>query len=231
MNDNFYDATVKETNSEFTLSKVFSWLFIALGVTALTSWGFAALITAGFITADAYLAIMIAAIVLMFVETFVIQFRVIRDNKPLVVPYVIYAITMGLMLSSIVAYIDSWLIIISFGVTAGLFGVMALYGYVTKRSLNRMGSMAFAFLFGALLVSLINIFMRSTTIDWIVSFVTFGAIMLFISYDMWRVKQILNSGYGTSNLCLYCAFQLYVDFMYIFIRVLSIVVRLYGNNR
>lgn len=224
-----YSSTVSQTN-EFSLAKVFGWLFMALGVTALSAYGFAALLSSGIISPDIYLYVMIGAIVFMFIETFVIQYRVLKDNKSLTIPFVIYAITMGLMMSSIVLVIDSKLIIVSFGISAALFGVMALYGYFTKRSLNKMASMCTVLLLGALIISLINIFLQSTQIDWIISFVTFGIIMLFISIDMWRIKTIIDSGINSKNLCQYCAFELYVDFMYIFLRVLQYIA-IFTSNR
>lgn len=225
----YYDATV-ERSSSFSLSKVFGWLFMAMGITAVSAYGFAFLFMSNLISGEAVAGIMIAAILLMFVETFVIQYRVLRNNKSLLIPYIIYSLTMGVMLSTVIAVVNSVYIALAFGITAGLFGVMALYGYFTKRNLNTMGALAFTLLFGSLIVSLINIFMGSETIDWIVSFVSFGAIMLFISFDMWRIKKIADAGFGNSNLCLYCAFQLYIDFIYIFMRVISFMARI-ANNR
>ncbi len=214
------DTTLSQSTS-FSLAKVFGWLFLALGITAASAYGFFALISTGLISPEAYLIVMVVAIVAMFIETIVIQFRVIRSNKSLVVPYIIYALSMGLLMSSIVLVVNSIYVITSFGITAMLFGVMALYGYLTKRDLSRMASMSFTVLLGAIIVSVINIITRSSTIDWIISFVTFGVIMLFVSVDMWRIRRIADSGMGSQNLCLYCAFQLYIDFIYIFMRVLQ----------
>ena len=225
----YYDATM-ERSSSFSLSKVFGWLFMAMGITAVTAYGFAFLFMSNLISGEAVAGIMIAAILLMFIETFVIQYRVIRNNKSLMIPYIVYSLTMGVMLSTVIAVVNSVYIALAFGITAGLFGVMALYGYLTKRNLNTMGALAFTLLLGSVIVSLINIFMGSSTIDWIVSFVSFGAIMLFVSFDMWRIKKIAESGMGSSNLCLYCAFQLYIDFIYIFMRVISFMARI-ANNR
>ncbi|MCH5180653.1 MAG: Bax inhibitor-1 family protein [Erysipelotrichales bacterium] len=225
----YYDAAI-EKSSSFSISKVFGWLFMALGITAVTAYGFAYLFLSGLISYEGFELIMIIAVVLMIVETFVMQFRVLKNNKSLTVPFVIYSITMGLMLSTFVAIINPVYIALAFGVTAMLFGVMALYGYLAKRDLNRMGALAFSLLLGTLIISIVNIFIASSTIDWIVSFVSFGAIMLFVSFDMWKIKTIAERGYGTSNICLYCAFQLYVDFIYIFMRVLSFIAR-FANNR
>ncbi len=225
----YVDVTL-ENSSSFSLAKVFGWLFLAMAITAASAYGFAWLLMSGLISADAFLMVMIAAIVLMFVETFVMQFRVIRNNKSLVVPYIIYALSMGLMLSTVIVVVNSFYIALAFGITAILFGVMALYGYLTKRNLNAMAGIAFSLLLGSLFISLINWLVNSSTIDWIVSFVSFGAIMLFVSVDMWRIKKIAESGIGNSNLCLYCAFELYIDFMYIFMRILSFMQRA-SNNR
>lgn len=219
-----------EQSASFSLSKVFAWMFLALGVTALTAYGFAALLGMGFISPDAYLIVLGVSVVLMFIESFVIQYRVIRNHKSMIVPFIIYAITMGFMMSSIILVVDSMYLILAFGVSAGLFGIMALYGYTTKRSLNRMGSVAFMLLAGSLLISLFNIFIGSSEVDWIVSFVSFAAIMLFVSVDMWRLKSIINSGVDSPNICMYCAFQLYIDFIYIFMRVLSFIIRYTNNN-
>ncbi|MCH5172380.1 MAG: Bax inhibitor-1 family protein [Erysipelotrichales bacterium] len=225
----YYDATLERSTS-FSIYKVFGWLFMAMGITAVTACGFALLLMSGFISGEAYAVIMIASVLLMFVETFVMQYRVIRNNKSLIFPFIVYSITMGVMLSTFVILVNPLFIALAFGITATLFGVMALYGYLVKRDLNIMGSLAFSLIIGAFIISMVNIFIASDTIDWIVSFVSFGAIMLFVSVDMWRIKKIAESGIGTSNLCLYCAFQLYIDFIYIFMRVISFFSRVSNNK-
>ena len=225
----YYDATI-ERSTTFSISKIFGWLFMAMGITAVTACGFALLLMTDFISPNAYAIIMIIAVLLMFIETFVMQYRVLRNKKSLILPFIIYSITMGLMLSTLVIALNPLYIALAFGITATLFGVMALYGYLTKRNLNVMGSLAFSLLMGAVIISIVNIFMANSTIDWIVSFVSFGAIMLFVSVDMWRIKIIAESGIGTSNLCLYCAFQLYVDFIYIFMRIISFMLRISNNK-
>ena len=111
-----------------------------------------------------------------------------------------------------------------------MFGVLALYGYVTKKDLSTLGSIAFMFLCGGLILSLVNWLIGSEAIGWISSFVTFGAILLFVSFDMAQVKKIAEAGAGSKNICLYCALQLYVDFMYIFMQVLRILIVIYNNK-
>lgn len=225
----YYDATMEKSES-FSVSKVFGWLFMALGITAVVACSLAWLLLSGIISAEGYMVLMIAAIILMFVETFVIHIRLAKNKKSLLTPFIVYSASMGIMLSTLVAITNPLYIALAFGITALLFGVMALYGLLTKRDLSMMGSMAFSIFVGALILSLVNWILQSETIYWIVSFATFGAIMLFVSVDMWRIKKISESGMGSSNLCLYCAFQLYVDFMYIFMRVLEFLARLNSNR-
>lgn len=222
------ETTVKQ---EFSLSKVFGWLFVAMLVTLAVACGLAAFIQTGLISADVYLILMIVAIVLMFIESIVINIMVMKNTKRgLVVPYILYAVSMGIMISSIFAVVNTWLILVAFGVSASMFGVLALYGYITKKDLNTLGSIAFMFLCGGLILSLINWLIGSEAIGWISSFVTFGAILLFVSFDMAQVKKIAEAGTGSKNICLYCALQLYVDFMYIFMQVLRILIVIYNNK-
>lgn len=225
----YYDATLEKSEA-FSITKVFGWLFMALGITAAVAFGLAWLLLSRIISEEGYTMLMIAAIILMFVETFVIHIRLARNKKSLLVPFIIYSASMGIMLSTLVAVINPLYIALAFGITALLFGVMALYGLLAKRDLSIMGAMAFSIFIGALLLSLANWILQSETIYWIVSFATFGAIMLFVSVDMWRIKKIAESGMGSSNLCLYCAFQLYVDFMYIFMRVIEFLARINSNR-
>ena len=74
-----YNSTISQTN-EFSLAKVFGWLFMALGVTALSAYGFAALLSLGFVSPEAYLGVMIGSIILMIVETFIIPCRLLQRN-------------------------------------------------------------------------------------------------------------------------------------------------------
>ncbi|MDD3841246.1 MAG: hypothetical protein PHI75_00800, partial [Bacilli bacterium] len=59
----------------------------------------------------------------------------------------------------------------------------------------------------------------------------FVAMLLITMYDVWRIQQIANRGGESNNLALYCAFSLYVDFMYILMRLIFILIRIFGSSR
>ena len=68
-------------------------------------------------------------------------------------------------------------------------------------------------------------------IYWVISYGMFAAMLLITIFDINRVKRIADSGEQSNKTAVLCAFNLYVDFIYIFIRILSIVVRIYGRSR
>ena len=68
-------------------------------------------------------------------------------------------------------------------------------------------------------------------IYWVISYGMFAAMLLITIFDINRVKKASDAGEQSNNTAILCAFSLYVDFIYIFIRILMIVIRLYGNNK
>lgn len=161
-----------------------------------------------------------------------IQIGVFRNKtKHIVIPFIIYACLMGFFLSSFTLFIDFYTIAIAFGITCLCFLAMFLVGYFSKANLNYLG-IVIGFLFmGAFLLMGINFLMMFfapvawTYLDWIVTFVFFVAIMLITAVDVFNIRRLIDSGMMTQNLALYCAFNIYVDFIYIFIRVLAIIIR------
>ena len=108
---------------------------------------------------------------------------------------------------------------------------MALFGAITKNSLNGLLPIVFTAVIGASIISLVNLLIGSEAIYWIAEFVMFGAMLLITAIDMNNIKKIAMTTEGSStNVALFCAFNLYVDFIYIFIRVLYYVA-LFTSNR
>lgn len=205
-------------------ARIFGWVFAALGLTAAIATGVYFLLAAGFIPASAYYGLLIASSIAYLVLMMVIQIRVLRrkaKGKALTIPFVLYTVAMGITLSVYVIYFDLSILLTAFGITALTFGVMALYGIFTKRNLNVMGMIATSAILGAFGLALFNIFMQSESIYWIVSFVTFGAVMLITAFDTWQMKNEIVLGRMDDTMAMYFAFRLYVDFIYLFIRIVS----------
>jgi uncharacterized protein len=217
---NAYSAVSTQTGF---LSKVFGWLFVGLGLSAGVAIGmYFALLT--FLPIEAYTTVLIGATIAYFALMIFIQVRIFRNrvgrtNKSIAVPYILYSIVMGIELSTLMLAYDMSILAASFGVTALVFGVMGAYGYFTKRNLNVMGTIAIGVLIGGLILTLINFLLQSESLYWIVSFATFGAVMLITAYDMWRMKGDMVMGRTDTNNAMFWAFRLYVDFIYLFIRI------------
>ena len=111
-----------------------------------------------------------------------------------------------------------------------MFALMGLAGILLGRRARIIGLIGISFLIGAALFGLANWiwFMIFGAIDWmfmIVSAISTIGVLLITVWDVARIKVIAENGTGSNNLALYCSFTLYVDFIYIFMRVLSLIIR------
>lgn len=208
------------------LTKVFGWLFIALAISAVSAIGIFWVLSWLNLGIDAYFNVLVFSTIAYFALMIFIQVRVFKNRvgraaKSITVPFILYAIVMGLELSVLMLVYTGTSLALSFGVCALVFGVMAAYGYFTKRNLNVMGAIATSVIIGSMVLALVNWFMKSESIYWIISFATFGAVMLITSVDVWRMKNDMLMGNTGNENAMFWAFHLYVDFVYMFVRIVS----------
>ena len=164
--------------------------------------------------------------------SFVLPITFIRGRHNVLIPLMIYVVLMGILLSTFTFMFDWVILVESFGITAVIFGVMALLGYISKGRLTGIGFILMGLAIGAGLLSLINWMMilfggvqeHNVAISWIVSLAIFAFLMFITLYDVYRIKQIAENGMGSNNnLIYYCSFILYTDFISILIRVIYYV--------
>lgn len=145
--------------------------------------------------------------------------------------FIAYAILNGVTLSSIFFVYSLPSIYLAFGVAAGMFAVMALYGYFAQEDLTTIGSIARMGLFGLIIAMLVNIFLKSTQLEYIISLVGVGVFTILVAYDNQKLKQLgyamLGQGQETSKVALLGALTLYLDFINLFLYLL----RLFGKKR
>lgn len=239
------------------IGRVYGYMFYALLITAIISFGVGILFSlwlfgtvnpADALYGDVELTInsidgAIALLVMLgisaltlFILSFVVHIRAAR-GKTITVPAFIYVIMMGLVLSELVIFVPWPVLGLTFAITAGVFGIMFLISYFSKGSLNFLGVLGLGLLIGAGVLALVGWILAITGalgaymhLYWIVSLLTFAAIMFITIWDMWRIKKIAEGGEMCNNLVLYCAFILYVDFIYLFLRVLRIVMYFVGRK-
>lgn len=120
---------------------------------------------------------------------------------------------------------DLTTIVYALAFTAGLYGVLAWVGYRTNADLTKFGRVLLIALLLGLVLTVINIFIGSTALDIIMDWVILAIFAGLTIYDMNKVKVMAEQGVEPEKVAIYGAFQLYLDFINIFIRILSIMGR------
>jgi FtsH-binding integral membrane protein len=135
----------------------------------------------------------------------------------------------GLTLSIIFLVYEIQSITRVFFITAFIFGGMALYGKITKRDLSRLGSICIIGLIGIILGSLVNLFLRSNPLDYLITIIGIIIFLGLTAYDVQKIKNLAanNMGYSVTVLALWGAMNLYLDFINLFLKLL----RLMGKRR
>jgi len=141
-----------------------------------------------------------------------------------------YAGLMGLSLAGIFLVFTGASIARVFFITAGTFAAMSLYGYTTRRDLSQLGSFLFMGLIGVVLASLVNIFLKSTGLDWAISVIGVIAFSGLTAYDTQSIKEMydpMDDGTVGGRKAVMGALRLYLDFINLFLMLL----RLMGDRR
>ena len=146
------------------------------------------------------------------------------------VMFIAYSIINGVTMSLLFLLYTSESIASTFFITAGTFGAISAYGYFTKKDLSSLGSILIMALIGILIASLVNIFLGSSTLYWIISYVGVAIFVGLTAYDTQKIKEsIMNSDVNETayKIALMGALELYLDFINLFIYLL----RIFGDRR
>jgi len=145
--------------------------------------------------------------------------------------FYVYAALVGLSLSVLFLVYTGNSIARVFFVSAATFGALSLYGYTTKRDLSAMGSFLMMGLFGLIIASLVNVFLASSAMEFVI---TLAGVLIFAGLTAWdtqKLKSMYLGGFGSreegDKLAIYGALDLYMDFINLFIFML----RMLGDRR
>ncbi|MDR6951500.1 FtsH-binding integral membrane protein [Ancylobacter sp. 3268] len=141
----------------------------------------------------------------------------------------VYAALVGISLSTIFLVYTHDSIVRVFFITAATFGALSLYGYTTPRSLSAMGSFLMMGLFGIIIASLVNIFLGSSMLQFIISVVGVLVFAGLTAYDTQRIKEMYFAGDDdvvAGRKAIMGALTLYLDFINLFVMLLQ----LFGNR-
>ncbi len=213
------------------MRKVYQWMTLALVITGFTAYYVASsetLLSLIYGNSIVMWTVVLAPIALVLLLSFGME-KLSLMTATLV--FVLYSVLMGASLSSIFFLYTMGSIAQVFFITAGTFGAMSVYGYVTKKDLTSWGKLLFMALIGLIIASVVNIFMGSSLLDLIVSFVGVIIFVGLTAYDTQKIKEMLmqapDASEGMQKLALMGALSLYLDFINLFIYLL----RLFGNSR
>nr|MBN2276669.1 Bax inhibitor-1/YccA family protein [candidate division Zixibacteria bacterium] len=211
------------------ITKVYGWMCLALAITALVAmYTASAQGLLGFVYQNR-----IVFFGLIIAELVAVVFLTARIHKMSALTatsvFIAYSILNGLTLSVIFVLYTGASIASTFFVTAGTFGIMSFYGYVTKRDLTTIGNLAFMALIGLIIASLVNLFLHNQTLYWIVTFVGVLVFVGLTAYDTQKIKQggfVAGEGEETERKnSIIGALRLYLDFINLFLMLLRIMGR------
>ena len=225
MKSNLQVGEQSTTVARTFVANVFSWMFLALAITAATSWYFASSGMIKYLFSGTGLNVL-GWIVMLSPIGFVIALSAGFQRfsaATMTLLFVVYSIVMGVSLSFILLAYTGSSIALTFVSTSVMFGVMAVAGYTTKTDLTKMGSLLFMGLIGIIIASVINAFMRSSQMDFIISILGVVIFTGLTAWDVQKVKRIgeqAMEGEMTRKLTIMGALTLYLDFINLFLFML-----------
>lgn len=205
-------------------SNVFMWLFAGL----LLTFG------SGYVLSlypDAVINIMggTGYIIAIVIEVAVAIFFGVRIRKmsknTAIFCYLLYSLVTGVTFSTLFLAFDLTSLMMIFGITALVFGIFAFFGMVTKLPLHKLSTMLLMGLVAIILASLVNLFIGSASFEFGICIIGILIFIGYIAYDMKMLPALFNE-LGEEKGAIYGAFQLYLDFINLFLRLLQLL----GNS-
>jgi FtsH-binding integral membrane protein len=208
------------------MRKVYVWMTLALAITGFTAYGVATspgVMQTIYSNPVLFWGLIIAEFALVFGVSAAIN-RLSLTFATLM--FVLYSVINGALLSYIFILYTTSSISTVFFITAGTFATMAIIGYTTKTDLSSWGKILLMALIGLIIATIVNVFIKSTMFNLILSYV---GVLIFVgltAYDSQKIKQMLlqtpDASEGAQKIALLGALTLYLDFINLFIYLLRI---------
>lgn len=218
------DIIVKQNT---LIRKVYAWMGAGLAITAfmaLVTLSSPAILNAVLGNRLIFYGLMIGELALVFTLSGAIN-RLSAATATLI--FIAYGALNGITLSVVFLAYTANSITSTFVITAGMFGAMSIYGSMTKRDLTSWGSFLFMGLIGIVIASVVNIFVGSSVVSWVVSGIGVIVFTGLTAYDTWKIKEMAAQGIEGRKPAIIGALTLYLDFINLFLMLL----RFTGNRR
>lgn len=221
-------SAITQTNT--VLKKVYVRMFIGLLVSAFCALGVASsrtLLEIFVVNQWMYWGMFIAMIAMAWILP--AKLTTMKTSTALGL-FLLFSAMMGTSLSVIFLAYTPGTIVYTFFITAGVFGAMSVYGYFTKTDLSKMGTYLIMALFGLIIASVVNVFVASKPLMWIISY---AGVLIFVGLTAWDTQQIKRMAAAnlepslSDKLATLGALNLYLDFINLFLFLL----RIFGGSR
>ena len=223
----------QEDGARIFVNRVYNWMFCGLMLTAVASW----CVSPSVLGEQAFKAVLGLSLPLMIVELVlvIVLSAAVRKMSPLVAGtlFIAYSVLNGVTLSPIFLVYTQTSIFLAFGSCALMFAATSTFGYMTGMRLDRIGSYCFMGLVGILIASLVNFFLRSDVLDYVISYV---GIAVFVGLTAWDTQKMRMVGETAGEeaqsdamrkVAILFALNLYLDFINLFLMLL----RIFGRRR
>lgn len=207
-------------------SKIFGWMFIGLLVT----FGMALYVSTqenmlyNIFQTGSYWFIILIELALVYI----LSAKAPKMNFfTAAAMFIIYSLVSGLTFSIIFVMFEIDSIILIFGITALIFALFALIGATTNIDLSKISTILFMGLIGLIVATLINLILQNAFFDIVLNWIGIIIFVVFIAYDIQKIKRMIPYIQNQDSIAIVGALQLYLDFVNIFIRLLS----LFGKSR
>ncbi len=229
MNEGYYPDARAAAGERTLLVRVYGWMTLALVLT-----GLAAMYAAN---SEAFVRLLLSdrffLIGLLIAEIVVVLVLTAMINKlsatAATVGFIAYALLNGLTFSIYFLIFTASSIAAAFFVTAGMFGAMSAYGYMTKRDLTGIGHFCLMGLVGLVIASVVNLFLRNTAVYWVTTYIGVLVFVGLTAYDTQKIKRLAADrtleGETLRKASILGALRLYLDFINLFLMLLRIMGR------
>lgn len=213
------------------MRKVYTWMALALAITGFTAYYVAsspAIMQAIFSNRILFWGLLIGELALVWIVSASINRLSLTTAT---VMFILYSVLNGVTLSFIFLAYTMTSITTVFFITAGTFAAMSLYGYFTKTDLSKMGQILIMALIGLIIATLVNLFVKSSGLTMILSYV---GVLIFVGLTAWDTQKIkvmlqtaTDTGEAAQKIALMGALSIYLDFINLFLYLL----RIFGSSR
>lgn len=220
------DAAI-DTGLRAYMLNIYNHMAAGVGLTAVIAWLTYQLTGPALLQSPLMWVFILAPLVLVFFISARINTLSVGTARSL---FFVYAALVGVSLSILFHIYTNSSITRVFFITAATFGALSLYGYTTSRDLSGFGTFLFMGLIGIIVASLVNLFLRSTQLDWLISIVGVGVFAGLTAYDTQRIKAAYDwkdDATSAGRKAVIGALSLYLNFINLFMMLL----RLAGNRR